>query len=767
MCQPPEQPVSIRPSPSDPRPAARGPFGRGLPIPGPRAGATGPWPAELRSSAGPAVGLGLLLALVPACGGGGGGSGGPEEPPFGLQGEYSLGPLGFDFGSSQPGAVDLVAAYPGLGLSPLDLVPIPDGSGRLVSIDKTGFALSFLDTPQAASASTYFDLSGAIQQSGGETGLLGIAFDPNFVQNGHLYVFYTASGAGRSVLARLTSQNGVVSPASLLELLSIPKQNNFHNGGKLAFGPDGYLYLAVGDDGIPTNAQDLSSLHGKILRLETNGAAAPGNPFASTAGARAEIWAFGLRNPWRFSFDSLTGDLWAADVGELEREEIDRILPGRNYGWPAFEGSLPFDTLVGLDYASTEPPVFEYDHSVGQAIIGGFVYRGNLLPSLSGAYLFADAVVGRLWALTIDGQGQASSTLLASGLPFPVCIAPDTAGEPRIGCLIGASVLGLEENGSGGQGPTIPEWLSETLVFSDLASLTPATGFVPYEPNAPFWSDGAEKLRWIGLPPGGKVGFSPNGNWTFPVGTVALKHFDLQTSAGPRRLETRVLYRTAASWQAYAYRWNDQQSDARRVDLPELAFYTVPDPNNPGSTLSQPWLYLAPGQCFQCHTAASGYALGLRTPQLNGEYPYALANDNQLRAWNHIGWFSTNIGPAGQYAALVDPYDPSSGSLDLRARSYLETNCANCHRPGGPTALDMDLRAGIEIGAMNTHGILASAGNLGIPEAKRIDPFASDSSVVYQRMLRLDLFRMPPVGSYSFDVVGLQLIRDWIDQGAQ
>lgn len=707
----------------------------------------------------------LLATLLAGCGGGG--SAGDPQPPFGLEGEYALGTLGFDFGSSQPGAVDLVPAYPNLGLSPLDLAPIPDGSGRLVSIDKTGFALSFLDAPATSSASTYFDISSAVQQSGGETGLLGLAFDPAFAQNGRLYVFYTAVGAGRSVLARLTSQNGVVSPASLTELLSIPKQNNFHNGGKLAFGPDGFLYLAVGDDGIGTNAQDLTNLHGKILRLDTSGAAAPGNPFISTPGARAEIWAYGLRNPWRFSFDNQTGDLWAADVGEVEREEIDRILPGRNYGWPAFEGSLPFDPLVGLDYANTEPPVFEYDHSVGQAIIGGYVYRGNLLPSLSGAYLFADAVVGRLWALTIDGQGNASSTLLASGLPFPVCIAPDTSGEPRIGCLVGGSVFGLAENGSGGQAPTIPEWLSQTLVFSDLASLTPASGFVPYEPNAPFWSDGAEKRRWIGLPPGGQVGFSPAGNWTFPVGTVVLKHFELETAAGPRRLETRVLYRTAAAWQAFAYRWNEEQTDARRVDLPELAFYTVPNPSSPGSTLSQPWLYLAPGQCFQCHTAAAGYALGLRTPQLNGTYPYALAEDNQLRAWNHIGWFNTDIGVPSQYQALVDPYDPSSGSLDQRARSYLETNCANCHRPGGPTALEMDLRAGIPIAAMNTHGVLASAGNLGIPNAKRIDPFASDSSIVYQRMLRLDLFRMPPVGSYSFDGVGLQLIRDWIDQGAQ
>ncbi len=714
-----------------------------------------------------ALSLGLLLNGLTACGGGGGGggSGGAGEPPFGLQGDYSLGPLGFDFGSSQPGTVDLVAAYPGLGLSPLDLAAIPDGSGRLVSIDKIGFALSFLDSPQAGSVSTYFDISSSVQPSGGETGLLGIAFDPNFAQNGHLYVFY--SGSGRSVLARLTSQNGAVSPSSLLELLSIPKQNNFHNGGKLAFGPDGYLYLAVGDDGVPTKAQDLGNLHGKILRLSNSGAPAPGNPFASTPGARPEIWAYGLRNPWRFSFDSQTGDLWAGDVGETEREEIDRILPGRNYGWPAFEGSLPFDPLVGLDYANTEPPVFEYDHSVGQAIIGGFVYRGNLLPSLNGAYLFADAVVGRLWALTFDGQGQPNSTLLASGLPFPVCVVPDTAGEPRIGCLVGASVLGLEENGSGGQPPQVPEWLSQTLVFSDLASLTPAPGFVPYQPNAPFWSDGAEKRRWIGLPPGGQVGFSATGNWTFPVGTVVLKHFDLETAAGPRRLETRVLFRTAASWQAYTYRWNDQQTDARRVDLPELTSYLVPDPNSPGSTVSQPWLYLAPGQCFQCHTPAAGYALGLRTPQLNGTYPYALAQDNQLRAWNHIGWFGSNIGPADQYEAFVDPYDPESGSLDQRARSYLETNCANCHRPGGPTALDMDLRAGIEIGAMNTHGVFASNGNLGIPAAKRIDPFASDSSLVYQRMLRLDLFRMPPVGSDSLDVVGLQLIRDWIDQGAQ
>jgi uncharacterized repeat protein (TIGR03806 family) len=709
--------------------------------------------------------FGLAVALS-ACGGGG--SGGGQQQPFGLEGSYEVTGLGFDFGASQPGSVSLVPAYPSVGANPLEILPIPGGSGRLVAIDKSGFAVSFVDAPETVQADTYFNLSGLIQQSGGEAGLLGLCFDPDYDQNGRLYVFYSASSGNRSVLARLIAVNGIVQTNSLTELLSIPKTNDFHNGGKLAFGPDGYLYVSVGDDGVAANAQDLTNLHGKILRIDGNGNPAPGNPFSSTPGAREEIWALGLRNVWRFSFDPKNGELWAADVGELSREEIDLILPGRNYGWPAFEGSAVYDPLVGLDYSATEPPLYEYDHSVGQAIIGGFVYRGNLLPSLNGAYLYADAVVGRLWALTKDSQGAVTNTLLATGLPFPVSLGQTAAGEPRIGCLVGGQIYGLEEeNGGGGGAPVVPNLLSQTGIFSDLSNLTPREGFVPYAPNAPFWSDGSVKQRWIGLPPGGNLGFSANGNWTFPVGTVTVKHFELNTSSGPRRLETRVLYRTAAAWEAYSYRWNDQQTDAERVDVPDLAYYTVPDSQNPGSTLEQPWVYLASGQCFQCHTAASGYALGLRSSQLNGDFDYALAQDNQLRAWNHIGWFSSDIGSPAQYPALVDPYDPESGSLDQRARSYLESNCANCHQPGGPTALNMDLRASTAVPQMNTHGIAPLAGNLGIANAKRVDPFETPTSILYQRMLRLDLFRMPPVGSYSFDVEGLQLIGAWIEQGAQ
>ena len=243
---------------------------------------------------------------------------------------------------------------------------------------------------------------------------MGLAFSPAYAENGSFFVYYSAANPRRSVLSRFT-----VSPDTLLQadaasetvLLEVTQPFSNHNGGQLAFGPDGYLYLGLGDGGgggdPHSNGQDLGSLLGSLLRIDVSDdpGQPPGyripqdNPFAGVPEARPEIWAYGLRNPWRFSFDRKTGDLWLADVGQNRREEINIIRKGRNYGWNIMEGSECFQPGSQCTPAGLEPPLFEYGNGEGCSIIGGYVYRGSRLLSLTGAYVYADYCSGSIWAL--------------------------------------------------------------------------------------------------------------------------------------------------------------------------------------------------------------------------------------------------------------------------------------------------------------------------------------------------------------------------------
>jgi glucose/arabinose dehydrogenase len=270
--------------------------------------------------------------------------------------------------------------------------------------------------------------------SGGEEGLLSIAFPPNYENNGYFYVYYTNLAGNNQVSRfRVTSNPDQADPNSeqLVILFNHPNYSN-HNGGQLAFGPDGYLYIGTGDGGgggdPDENAQDLGSLLGKILRIDVGGQvpsitgpyqfflpligtnmASPlytipdDNPFLGIAGARGEIWAYGLRNPWRFSFDRATGDLFTADVGQNSYEEVNyqpgTSVGGENYGWDIMEGNHCFEPPNNCDKDGLVMPITEYDHSLGFAVTGGFVYRGSSYPGMQGFYLFADYYSGRIWGL--------------------------------------------------------------------------------------------------------------------------------------------------------------------------------------------------------------------------------------------------------------------------------------------------------------------------------------------------------------------------------
>ena len=316
-------------------------------------------------------------------------------------------------------------AFPGLTFdSPVDLQAPPDGSARVFVVGQKGLVWS-VDEAAAASKTVFLDIRDRVA-SGGELGLLGLAFHPDYAQNGHFYVNYTAPNPLRTVVARftVTADPDAADPGSELVLLEVGQPFSNHNGGQLQFGPDGYLYVALGDGGSGGdplgNGQDPRTLLGSLLRLDVdqpsgglNYGIPPDNPFAMTDGPeRDEIYAYGLRNPFRFSFGG--GQLWIADVGQGAREEIDWGANGANYGWNTLEGSLCFDPPSGCSSAGTVLPILEYPHgaSTGFSITGGYVATGTGCEALDGRYVYGDFVTGNVWALAFDGNGATSNTLL-------------------------------------------------------------------------------------------------------------------------------------------------------------------------------------------------------------------------------------------------------------------------------------------------------------------------------------------------------------------
>ena len=318
--------------------------------------------------------------------------------------------------------------------------------GMLYVVLQPGRVTVFEDDADVEEATVFLDIRERVIDSGNEEGPLSIAFTPDYEESGHFYVYYSASSPRRSVVSRFSvGKTGPMAgdPASEVIVLEVPQPFVNHNGGHLAFGPDGFLYIGLGDGGNRAdpqgNGQDTSTLLGSILRIDVSTVGPdsaytipPDNPFITGGrGARGEIWAFGLRNPWRFSFDRETGDLWAGDVGQNRYEEIDLISPGLNYGWNIWEGFhcfSPFETSCATE--NMEPPIVEYPLSGGNcAVVGGYGYRGSRLPALQGAYLYGDFCSGRIWALRHDGQRITDSALiLDSGLKIS-SFAEDQAGE--------------------------------------------------------------------------------------------------------------------------------------------------------------------------------------------------------------------------------------------------------------------------------------------------------------------------------------------------
>jgi len=327
-----------------------------------------------------------------------------------------------------PAIVDIAHNY-GDG----DSIFLVSQDGRLIRLDREG---------HGDSHEIFLDISDRVSARGMEEGLLNLEFDPDYASTGYFYVFYTAAFPRRSVISRFYGGAGdkKADPDSEVVILEVRQPFANHNGGSMAFGPDGYLYIGLGDGGSGGDpqgqGQDTSTLLGTILRIDVR-SVRPGssylvpedNPFVGDdSGAREEIWAYGLRNPWRLSFDRETGVLWVGDVGQNLYEEVDIIEPGLNYGWNHMEGFRCF-SLADCDSSSLQLPVIEYSHDHGCSVTGGYVYRGRRLHALQGAYVYGDFCSGKIWALRYDGERVTDHLeIVDSGLQI-AAFGEDTDGE--------------------------------------------------------------------------------------------------------------------------------------------------------------------------------------------------------------------------------------------------------------------------------------------------------------------------------------------------
>lgn len=714
--------------------------------------------------------------------------------------------------------------------NPIDVASPPGVTNRLFVLERgTGIQIVNLDT---LTKSTFMPLAA---YTASECGLLSVAFHPNYNQNGYFYVFYSlrisnltyqrvarfqATGSPGNYHAATTAL-----PSTEAPLITQRDQQNNHNGGDMAFGADGYLYISTGDEGAQFDGSDnarriAKDFLGHILRIDVDSkpgslppnphdesststpgdsaitpgtyAIPPDNPFVSLASGsgdatyngytfpksriRTEIYSDGYRNPWRMSFDPVTGRLFVADVGQDAYEEVNIVTNGFKGGWSWREGKNPVTPAVApssppLGWTSDDP-IYEYDHSndgggsgndaviYGSSITGGVVYRGDRLPELFGKYLFCDYNTGFIVALTEDAGGNWTGQRIAtdnniSGWGY------DPRNNDALLCdLITGQVKRLARSGTTGTAP--PALLSQTGVFSELSTMTPNPGVVDYTPNVPFWSDYAIKSRWFAIKNlTDTIGFSEIGNWTLPTGMVWIKHFDIETTRGQpasrRKLETRIIVKTADDTYGLSYKWRADQSDAELVSEEGLSELI------PTSSPAQVWRYPSRTECRVCHTAVGGHALGFNTHQLNRTHPYGSLTPNQLDALKDAGYFTTGTSPASTNTLpAFAPGDDPASSLEWRVRSYLDVNCSQCHQPGGGSIGNWDARATTPTDSASLINALL-VNNGGDPATRWCVPGDSSRSMVLKRITGSFGQRMPPLATNERDLAAEAMITAWIN----
>jgi uncharacterized repeat protein (TIGR03806 family) len=746
-----------------------------------------------RSMIGAGLGATVALALLTGCGSGGGDDGTvptptpppvmPPPPPPAASGLDSRPANSTCLAGDAPSnAVSLsvqrvFSSLPSFS-QPVAMLQEPGNSARWYVVQKTGSIRVFDNDAGVSSTREFLNIASRLNSnpadSNDERGLLGMAFHPDWPTEPRVYLFYTGTHSSLGLVDRVsefrsTDGGATLSSSTELELLNVDDPAGNHNGGHLAFGPDGFLYIGIGDGGNSNdnfgttgNGQNLQTLLGKMLRIDVSNASAAtpytipsNNPFAAnprcTGGTGnqncPEIFAYGFRNPWRWSFDRGSGELWLNDVGQQSLEEVDLVTRGGNYGWRCFEGTNPFNANCGSN-PNPIPPVAQYGRAAGFSTTGGYVYRGSAIPALQGRYVFGDFGSGNLWHIARDTTSTVTLTA-ASALPTGLSIASfaeDLNGELYI-VHLGGTLHRLA--GASGGGRQIPSELSETGCVDAANPSQPAIGLIPYAPNAAFFSDGATKSRWLALPDAQRIAVGADDDFDFPNGSVLMKHFRLGTAL----VETRLFMRhNDGTWAGYTYEWNSTGTEATRV----IGGKTV-------QVAGQTWQFPSESQCLQCHTSAAGRTLGLEVGQLNGDFGYPTGRTaNQISTLDAIDVLTPAVTQApAQLPVIPDPF--GSAPLNVRARAYLHTNCANCHRPAGGTQSSMDLRFTTSLANTNACDVAPSFGNLGLVNPRLILPASAARSVVLARINTTGPNAMPPLTRHQVDTTGVAMLTSWIN----
>lgn len=694
----------------------------------------------------------------------------------------------------------LERAFPKLAfMGPISINRMPNDDRYLV-LEQNNKIWSFVANEDVEQADLLIDfakqrpLCGKLEgHDKGNIALYSVAFHPNFAENHFVFVCYVSEGKGgqKTHISRFT-MDGNTPPRLLVEteLPLITCDGGGHNGCTLLFDKSGFLYISIGDLTEPSppdrlnTGQDISDLYASILRIDVdrrgdtlNYSIPTDNPFVKLKNARPEVYAYGLRNPFRMSIDPVTEDLWVGDVGWEAWEMVYRVKSGGNYGWAIKEG--PGDVrLQKPGPTPIQPAEISLGHNEAASVTGGFVYRGKKFEDLNGKYIFGDWVTRKFWAASFDSQRVTNLQEIAIGQVKPICFEVDKSGELLV-------LDYSESNQEGGiyrfatnpaaKTPSnqFPRKLSDSGLFAITSEHQPASGVARYEINAPMWADGAKPEYLLAIPGKEKVVFYQNPqktvNWlnttvTLPIGSVLAKTYsipiDYRSPEQLRRLETQIALKDAqGEWQYYSYRWNDEGSDAELVPA-NGASQTI-QVEEAGGFRKLNWQFASRSQCRTCHTPWTGETVGFIEAQLRD----SSAKTDTWRQLEQNGWSTIDRKPEPMtdehYSALVNPHDPIQ-PLDRRARSYLHTNCGHCHINGGNASTVFETSYNKPLAQSKMLVSKPMRGDFGLKESQIVTPGAPTQSILYYRMAKSGTGRMPHIGSQNTDAAGVRLIGQWI-----
>ena len=590
-----------------------------------------------------------------------------------------------------------------------------------------------------------------------ERGLIGLQLHPDFPKEPYLFVVYVSKHPyTHHVISRFTVEGDRALLSTEKILLEGDNQAGLggfqpggHQGGTIRFGPNGLIYVGIGEQTEGQASQSMETLQGKILRMNPDGSAPEDNPFYNFAeGIYRLVYAIGIRNPFGLAFDPNSGRLFAADPGSSSFEEINEIKAGRNYGWPLAEGFSENPDL--------ENPIHAYPPAIGRSICGSAFYpdSGDFPDPWREKLFIADWAAN--WVKAIDVDAPQKLIDFGTGFSNPVAleVAPDgalwvlnraTRWRDNKKFLNNSSFLTRISYVGGdyveGEIANFPRTLAEAGAMGSMAPYHPGNSFTAFEINAPVWKPGAQIKYWLKMPLGGKIEVADGGDWIFPEGALIVEHFQAD-SGSPH--ETH-LYRSNGdgTFRASAYRWKGEG------DIPVLVDQSVFQPMPSNESIM--WLSPGPSERLDPEMAIFGFQPQFTARQLN--------RGSQLEDWTERLWISPS--DLEDLSHLSDLYDASASKLE-RIRSYLDANCASCHKPGGASRGYFDARYETPFEEQMILSGQLMAGDMGVEGAELVKPGEPEKSVLYLRLADKGGFRMPPGTTGPYDPPVLELLQEWI-----